>query len=180
MFIRFVVRVCLWSCPRINTHSQNVLVYLLEELLPIRIVMWLQIRYLNCTKKSLHALIRSIQKGFDACSNDVIFSTDLYYILDLGFLMFGAQPCPYWDPSNCQLPVFFCMVMIHTKPPTYCFDQPRTINPPTTSSWTPCHCIMFYIIPWVVKSIRKLCTTWPMYWCFQVYRNIVFVIWHSM
>ena len=99
-FIGFVIRVRLWSCPRINTHSHNVLVYSLDELFLVRTVMWSQIRSLYWTKKILHSLIRSIQKGFDACSNYVLFSTDLYHILALGFLLLGAQPCPYLNPSN--------------------------------------------------------------------------------
>ena len=45
-FIGFVVRVRLFSCPCINTHSHNVLVYSLDGILPIRLVTWSQRRTL--------------------------------------------------------------------------------------------------------------------------------------
>ena len=46
--------------------------------------------------------------------------------------------------------------MIHTTPPTSWFYQPHTINPPTTPSLTPGNRINLYIIPWVVKYIKKI------------------------
>ena len=100
-------------------------------------------------------MIRSLQKVFGACSNCVLFFADLYHILNLELFWLGNQPCPSWNPSNYLIPVLLCGVMIHTSPPTYWFDQPHTINPPTTPSWTPCHRINLYIISWVVKSILK-------------------------